>query len=109
MKINFNELEFEKKDNFNGGNLYYLVKTYNDGLNKIMMGKLIPGASIGLHTHTDSSEIIYVLSGSGKNICDGIEERLNPGDTHYCKKSSNHTFINDGNEDLIFLAIVPKQ
>ncbi len=109
MKIDFNNIEAEIKNNFNNGEKYFEVKTYNDGLNKIMMGKLIPGASIGLHTHTDSSEIIYVLSGSGKNICDGIEERLNPGDTHYCKKGSNHTFINDGNEDLIFLAIVPKQ
>ena len=109
MKIDFNNIEAEIKNNFNNGEKYFEVKTYNDGLNKIMMGKLIPGASIGLHTHTDSSEIIYVLSGSGKNICNGIEERLNPGDTHYCKKSSNHTFINDGNEDLIFLAIVSKQ
>lgn len=109
MKINFNELEFEKKDNFNGGNLYYLVKTYNDGLNKIMYGKLVPNASIGIHTHTDSSEIIYVISGSGINICNGVEERLNAGDSHYCKKGETHTFINDGKEDLIFFATVVKQ
>jgi quercetin dioxygenase-like cupin family protein len=109
MKIEFKNMESEIKNNFNNGEKYFEVKTFNDGLNKIMQGKLIPGASIGLHTHTDSSEIIYVLSCSGKNICDGIEERLIPGDVHYCKKGSNHTFINDGNEDLIFLAIVPKQ
>ncbi len=109
MKINFDEITAEKKEHFNNGEKYYEVKTVNDGLNKIMYGKLIPGASIGLHTHTDSSEIIYILSGSGKNICDGKEERLTVGDCHYCPKNSSHTFINDGNEDLIFFAVVPKQ
>lgn len=109
MKIDFKKYEAEIKEKFNNGEKYFEVKTFNDGLNKIMYGKLIPGASIGLHTHTDSSEIIYIISGSGKNICNGIEERLNPGDVHYCKKGDNHTFINDTNEDLIFFAVVPKQ
>ena len=55
MKIELDNIEYEIKDNFNGGKKYFKVKTFNDGLNKIM---LITGASIGLHTHTDSSEII---------------------------------------------------
>ena len=109
MKIDFTKYESEIKEHFNNGEKYFEVKTFNDGLNKIMYGKLIPGASIGLHTHTDSSEIIYVLSGTGKNICENVEERLNKGDCHYCKKGSSHTFINDGNEDLIFFAVVAKQ
>ena len=109
MKIDFSKMEAEIKNNFNNGEKYFEVKTFNDGINKIMYGKLIPGASIGLHTHSDSSEIIYVISGSGKNICEGIEERLNSGDSHYCKKGSSHTFINDGEEDLVFFAVVAKQ
>ena len=63
MKIELDNIEYEIKDNFNGGNKYFKVKTFNDGLNKIIKGLLIPGASIGLHTHTDSSEIIYIISG----------------------------------------------
>ena len=102
MKIELVNREYEIKDNFNGGNKYFKVKTFNDGLNKIMKGLLIPGSSIGLHTHIDSSEIIYIISGSGKKICEGKEERLHEGDVHYCKKGSSHTFINDSNEDLIF-------
>ena len=106
MKIELDNIEYEIKDNFNGGNKYFKVKTFNDGLNKIM---LITGASIGLHTHTNSSEIIYIISGSGKNICEGKEERLHEDDVHYCKEGSSHTFINDSNEDLIFFAVVAKQ
>ena len=109
MKSDFDLIEPEIKEKFNNGEKYFEVKTYNDGINKIMYGKLIPGASIGLHTHTDSAEIIYVISGSGKNICEGIEERLVAGNSHYCKKGESHTFINDSNEDLIFFAVVAKE
>lgn len=109
MKIDFNNINSEIKNNFNNGEKYFDVKTYTDGTNKIMYGKLIPGASIGLHTHTENAEIIYVISGSGKNICDGKEERLNAGDAHYCPKGSSHTFINDTDNDLIFFATVVKQ
>ena len=43
MKIELDNIEYEIKDNFNGRNKYFIVKTFNDGLNKIM---LITGASI---------------------------------------------------------------
>ena len=81
---------------------------YVDESIKIMRGKLIPGASIGLHTHQGTSEIIYVLSGVGTMICDGKEEILNPGEAHYCPENSSHTFMNKTEEDLIFFAVVPK-
>ena len=80
-----------------------------DADNKIMRGRLIPGASIGLHTHETSSEIIYILSGTGKALYDGGEEALSPGDCHYCPKGHSHSLINDGDADLTFFAVVPEQ
>ena len=109
MKIDFNKMEEEIKPNFKGGEKEYRVKDYTDDLNKIMRGRLIPGASIGLHTHEVNSEIIYIIKGSGKTICDGVEFRLNEGDCTYCKKGHNHTLINDTNEDLVFFAVVCTQ
>ena len=41
-----------------------------------MYGKLIPGASIGLHQHETGSEILYVLHGNKKEIFDGQTEEL---------------------------------
>lgn len=104
-------LNFEKKllPNFNGGAGVFEADMFTDELNKILKGRLVPGASIGLHCHETSSEIIYVLSGNGKMILDGEESRLKAGDTHYCKKGQSHTFINDTNEDIIFFAVVPQQ
>ena len=109
MKINFNTIQRIAKPNFKGGEKEYNVKMFSDDMNKIMDGLLVPGASIGLHTHDTSSEIIFITSGSGKAIYDGTEERLSAGDCHYCPKGHEHTLINDGTADLTFLAVVPEQ
>lgn len=109
MIIDFNSINEEAIPNFKGGNLQFNVKTYNDGLNKIMKGRLEPGASIGMHTHTDNSEVIFVTSGTGTAICEGIEEHVAPGSCHYCPKGSAHTLCNTGSEPLLFFAVVPQQ
>ena len=48
----------------------------------------------------------YVLSGNGKATCDGEKEILSPGTCHICKKGSEHSIENTGDEDLILLTIV---
>lgn len=109
MKFKFEELELKRIEKFNGGEKELIANMYVDEINKILKGKLVPGASIGMHQHATSSEIIFVTKGNGKIICDGKEERVEAGDVHYCKKGSSHTFINDSNEDIEFMAVVPQQ
>lgn len=82
---------------------------FADPLCRIMRGRLESGAGIGLRTHEDSCEIVYCFSGSGKAICDGVEEHISAGVCHYCPKGRSHTVINDGTEKMQFLAIVPQQ
>lgn len=107
MKIDFNKVTSSKIDHFKGGEKHLEAKMIVDDLNKIMKGTLIEGASIGMHTHEDSSEIIFITSGKAKTITDGVVEYLEAGDCHYCKKGSTHTLINVGDEPLQFLAVVP--
>lgn len=64
------------------------------------------GGSIGLHKHETSDDVNYVLSGTGKAICDGKEESLAPGTCHICKKGSEHSIVNTGEEDLVLLTVV---
>ena len=73
-----------------------------------MRAQLEPGASIGLHTHEDNSEVIYLLRGSGKVLMDDGVERLLPGQAHYCPMGHTHSLINDGDTTLEFLGIVPQ-
>lgn len=109
MIIDFKNVELQVMKNFKGGEKEYAAHIYADNLNKIMHGRLIPGASIGMHTHETGSEIIYILEGSGKVLYDNVEERVSVGMCHYCPKGHAHSLINDTNEDLVFFAVVPEQ
>ena len=109
MKIVFDNMEETVLVNFCGGEKALCANMFLDENGKILRGRLEPGASIGLHTHETSSEMIYYLSGNGKVICDGVEERVTAGDCHYCPKGSAHTMINDSDADLVFFAVVPLQ
>ena len=109
MIIKFDEMQVKKLPAFYGGDGALLAHMFSDEKNKILRGKLVHGASIGLHTHETSSEIIFILSGNGKSICDGKEELLTSGDCHYCPKGSEHCLMNIGEEDLCFYAVVPQQ
>lgn len=109
MIIKFDNIKETELKGFYGGEGALNAHMFVDETNKILRGKLVPGASIGLHKHEPSSEIIFILSGKGKSVCDGVEEFLLAGDCHYCPKGSEHCLINVGEEDLCFYAVVPKQ
>ncbi len=109
MKVDFCSIEENIIPNFKGGEKEFAAKMFFDGLNRIMKGRLIPGASIGLHTHDTSSEIMFITKGSGCVIYDGEKISLKAGDVHYCPKGHSHTLINDSDSDLEFSAVVPQQ
>ena len=110
MIISFDQIPGKELPNFKGGEKSFDVKMMDaeDG-NRFMLGLLKPGATIGMHTHETSSEVIYILSGVGKVLCEGVYEPLAPGACHYCPKGTAHSLINDSDGDLEFLAIVPEQ
>ncbi len=109
MIINFDTIEETSIPNFYGGNKEVRACMQVDGAVKIMRGILAPGASIGLHTHETSSEILYALEGAATVLFDGTDERLDAGMCHYCPKGHSHSLINSGTSDLVFLAVVPNQ
>ncbi|MCH5251918.1 MAG: cupin domain-containing protein [Lachnospiraceae bacterium] len=109
MIIDFNNMKESVLPNFKGGEKEYAVKMKEDELNRIMRGRLIPGASIGLHSHETDSEIIFVSEGKGKVLYDDGEERVEAGMCHYCPKGHTHSLMNDSDSDLVFFAVVAKQ
>lgn len=109
MKISFEEMQEKIMPEFKGGTGSMAVKMYSDEAVKIMYNRLPAGSSVGLHIHEKNCEIVYILSGNGRALCDGVEELLGPGDCQYCAKGHSHTLLNDGPEDLIFFAVVPEQ
>lgn len=109
MIIDFDKQNEQQLDAFKGGEKYYCMKAFSDERNKIMLGRLVPGASIGVHTHESDSEIIFVISGEGKVYYDGKYETVCAGQCHYCPMGHQHSLINNSNSDLIFYAVVAKQ
>ena len=78
MLIRFDELEPSVVSHMKGGEGEARLQLVQDVDNKIMRSVLAPGASIGLHTHETSSEVMYFLSGTGKVLYDGVWSRWLP-------------------------------
>lgn len=106
--IRFESIPETVLQNFKGGEGCLCASMYTDENNRILKGRLPAGSTIGLHTHDVSSEIIFILAGAGKVILDGETETLAAGDCHYCPQGHAHSLINDGDEDLVFYAVVPR-
>lgn len=108
MIINFENMEKNIIPHFNNGEKDFEAYMFKNGDVKILKGRLIEGASIGLHTHLTSSETIYILSGKAKVLYDDTVEYLTAGMSHYCPKGHSHSLINEDKDDLIFFAVVPE-
>lgn len=109
MLINFNDMPTRTVAGMNGGTGKLSAKMFIDEQEKVILCHIPVGGSIGTHLHQTSDDINYVLSGTGKAICDGKEELLMQGVCHICKKGSEHSIINTGTEDLILLTIVAER
>ncbi|MBR3594242.1 MAG: cupin domain-containing protein [Clostridia bacterium] len=109
MTIDFKNATYSELPNFNGGEGVFRADIFNDGLNKILKGRLDHGCTIGLHCHDTSSEIIFILEGEGEVLHEGETTPLSAGDCHYCKKGESHSLRNFGDRPLIFYAVVAQQ
>ena len=116
MTIKFDEMEVSIMPNFKGGEKEFSANMFFDGTNRIFKGRLIPGASIGIHTHDDSCEVIFILEGNGTilerepDAEEATTKSVAAGDCLYCPKNHTHSLMNTSEErDLVFYAVVPKQ
>ena len=107
MIIDLKSIPATVTPHFFGGEGQFGANIFKDDDNKILFGLLAPGCTTGLHTHEGTSEIVYIISGTGRALSDGQYEQLKPGTCHYCPQGHNHSLINDGQEDLTFFAVVP--
>ncbi len=106
MRIDFETIEPVTMPGMNGGSGEMTVRMVNDEKYRICTTVLHPHSSIGIHAQSSGDDMNFIISGQGKAICDGIEEELKPGVMHICPKGSEHSILNDSEEDLVFLAIV---
>ena len=107
MTLDLDSMEWKENISFKGGEGIFLNKMTVIDNGKIMMGRLLPGSSIGYHTHEGNSETIYIISGSGKELSDGDMIPAIPGEIHYCGDGHSHSLINDSEDsELVFFAVI---
>ena len=119
MILKFEEMGKTLLPQFKEGKKELAANMFFDGTNRIFKGCLCPGASIGVHTHDDSCEVIFIISGKGilHETADvekvGVMHSMlvSQGDCLYCPKGSSHSLENpsDAQSDLVFHAVVAKQ
>ncbi len=106
MLIDFNKIKELEVPGMNGGTGTMSPGMHMSENGKIILCKIHVGGSIGTHPHPSSDDINYILSGTGKAVCDVEEEILTAGTCHICKRGSEHSIINTGKDDLVMLTIV---
>ena len=100
MLVNFNKIQEHTYSGMNKGTGTISAKMYMDKDCKIIPCTIHAGGSIGIHKHETSDDINYVLSGNGQ------EEILLPGVCHICRKNSEHSIINTGDNNLNLITVV---
>lgn len=66
-----------------------------------------PGTRRDPHSHSDSEECIYVLSGFGMFWTDGAEQPVKPGDTILVPPGEPHYTRNTSDQPLVLLCFFP--
>ena len=109
MRIDFNDIDSMTFPGMNNGTGMMSARMYNDDSYRIIPTAIHSGGSIGNHKQESGDDMNYIISGTGKAFCDGVEEDLRPGVMHICPKGSEHSIVNTGEEDLVMLTIVVKK
>ena len=86
-------MEADKGEFYGRGRLFALIT-------------VAPGNSVGYHVHEEDMECYYVLEGEGRYDDNGTETTIKEGDTTITLKGEGHALYNDGNKDLVVLALV---
>ena len=68
-----------------------------------------PGAAIGVHQHTGTTETYHILQGEALYNDNGAEKTIGVGTTTFCPDGEVHGIENVGSEDLIFMALIIKK
>lgn len=108
MIIDFTKLEETKIEHMRNGEGYIKMIKHVDEKNTIAHIVIPQNSSIGIHTHENDQEIIYVINGEGICIEDNQEYVLTKGLVNYCPNKKNHSIKNVNKEDLELFAVITK-
>jgi len=91
------DINWQNFDRCHDGEGVLYCKSLLDGFEKSKFGfmhcdDIKAGVTIGIHEHTTSEEIYYLVSGGGILTFDGVEYEMCPGDVSLCGIGHSHGF-----------------
>jgi quercetin dioxygenase-like cupin family protein len=92
---------------FDWGNLKWMSSPEVTGGEEFSAGVVLlkPGKGHDLHTHPESDEILYFISGEGEQTVEGETREVSAGEMVYIPAGVEHGTINTGWETLKLLAV----
>jgi len=92
---------------FDWGTLKWMATPEVNDSERLSAGvvNLEPGKGHDRHTHPDSDEILYFVSGEGEQTVDDDTREVGPGDMVYIPAGVEHGTINTGWDTLQLLAV----
>ena len=89
-------------------NTHFRQVLFTGERSQLVVMDIKPGEDIGEETHAHVEQNLYLLSGHGKFILNGIEKPFEPGDVVVVTPGTRHNFVNTGTESLkIFTTYSP--
>ena len=67
---------------------------------------LEPGCALGYHEHHGESETYYIIKGSGEYNDNGTIRQVTVGDRTFTPDGQGHGIANNGDTDLVFMALI---
>ena len=82
---------------------HFFCSEDNDRLNNLEVN-IVPGFQIAPHTHDNSTEFFYVVSGQGEFLDDTEWKAINKGTAFKAPQGMTHAIKNTGNETLVIFS-----
>lgn len=65
-----------------------------------------PGGYVREHAHDRNEEVIFVISGRGRAVIDGVNHPMQPGSAFFIGRNRRHMFINEGAEEIVWTWLI---
>lgn len=79
----------------------YFRQVLETGKNtQIVIMSIPPNSDIGMETHPDNDQVLYLVEGEGKVILNEQEEPFKKGDVVLVRAGTEHNFITVGTEPM---------
>jgi uncharacterized cupin superfamily protein len=109
MVIDTNQLSVTETEAPRGGNGVVRTRTIlsechpGSPLAGLVVNRLAPGSSIGIHPHHGEEDFYFCLSGTGVVHDNGVDRPFYPGVFQITRSGETQGLRNTGSEDLVFL------